>query len=111
MTEMPTAAGAADLGAKHAVAAVLDVCDVGAVDRLKEAGPAGPGIELRLRREQRKAAQAAGVGSVFLVVEEVTAERRLGSVVQEDAALLLVQRLRELHHFLFTQRRDVIPGG
>ena len=66
---------------KSAATAVVDVRDMGAVDRLIKARPAGAGVELRLRGEQRQPAQAAGVRPLLLVVEEVAAERWLGAVI------------------------------
>src|SRR5829696_31053 len=43
MAEVALAAGAADLGADHAVAGVPHEGDMGAVDRIEEARPAGAG--------------------------------------------------------------------
>jgi hypothetical protein len=84
------AAGAARLDAHHAVADVLDRLDVRLVERRVEARPAGAALELGLVAEQRQAALAAAVDARRLLAEQAAAERRLGAVVQQDAALFLV---------------------
>src|SRR5712671_4930253 len=111
VAEVAATAGASDLGAGHAVAMVLDERDLGAVDRLEEAGPAGARLELRLRREKRQSAQAADVGPLLLVVDQVAAKRWLGAVIQQYPPLFLVQGLCEVCDLLLAQRRDVIANS
>src|SRR5215203_3328212 len=84
---MTLAAGTDDFDARHAVSAVDVLAHILRCDRLKEARPAGPRIEFRIRREQRQTAADAGVNSGLLVVEQVPAERRFGSLIPQDAKL------------------------
>src|SRR5437773_8255955 len=66
--EMTAAAPARDLGAHHAVSAVFVQLDRLGNGRLGEARPAGAGLELGLRAEQRRAARSAPVHPVVLRV-------------------------------------------
>src|SRR3712207_4207307 len=70
--EVRAAAGAVDLGADHAVRAVLDQLDVLSVLRVGEAGPSGPRVELRAGVEQLEAAGGTVVRAVGLGVDVAT---------------------------------------
>src|SRR5437016_1522564 len=61
--EMPATAPAGYLGPDHAVAGVDVKLHVLQVDRLREARPPGPGVELDARIEEHGAAACATVGS------------------------------------------------
>src|SRR5690606_20743854 len=61
VAEMPAAFCAGDLDAVHAVAEVVVLFDLRAVDRVPEARPATAGVELRLRGEKLGAAAGADV--------------------------------------------------
>src|SRR5262249_9779109 len=89
VAEVAAAARAQDLGAAHAVAAVLRVDDILGADGLEEARPAGARLELRAGGEERQGAAHAGVDAVALVVEEQPAERRLGALAARHLVLLL----------------------
>src|SRR4051812_29791444 len=88
---MALTAGAADLGADHAVARVAHKGDVGPVERFKEARPPGSGLELRAGAEEGQAAQPADIGALALVRIEHAAKRGLSNVLQDDLALFLSQ--------------------
>src|SRR4029077_4740713 len=66
VAEVPTAAGARDLGPHHAVAAVLVQLDGFGVHGGVEAGPARPGVVLRVGAEQLGTAAGAPVDAVIL---------------------------------------------
>src|SRR5690349_19076690 len=89
MPLVSAAACANDLGASHAVAGVADVLQVIGRKWRGEAGPAGAALELLATVEQRQAAQAAGVDSFPLLIEENAAKGSLGAMFEEDVALLL----------------------
>ncbi|KAG0756563.1 hypothetical protein G6F22_020255 [Rhizopus arrhizus] len=91
MAPLAATAGAGDLGADHAVAGIADFAHMRRVERGEEAGPAGAGIELGARAEQRQRTQPAAVDTLALVVEEDSAERRFGAVLQQHAALLAAE--------------------
>jgi hypothetical protein len=97
---MALAAGAADLGADHAVAGVAHEGDVLAVDRVEEARPAGAGFELGTGIEQGQPAEAAAIGAFLLGLVEDAAERPFRSVLQKNAALLVVEIGDEPAEFL-----------
>src|SRR2546427_16391 len=61
------------------------------VERREEAGPASAGIELGTGAEQRQRAQPAAVDALALVVQEHAAERSLGAVLQQHAALFAAE--------------------
>ena len=84
---MGVAAGAEDLRAGHAVAAVGRRREVLLGRRPEEAGPASAGVELGVRREQRQPATDAGVDPAALVVEQGPAEGPLGPLAPGDAEL------------------------
>ena len=104
--EVAVAAGAEDLDPPHAVAAVLFGDDVLVGDRLEEARPAGAGIELRVRGEERQTAADAGVDALPLVVEERAAERPLGALAARDLELLAGQQLAPLGVGLLDARQS-----
>src|SRR5690554_3154453 len=83
----PTAA-ARDLGADHAVAEVAVQLHAPALQHIPEAGPARPGLKLRLRRKQRLPARRAAVNAVVLHVDILAGERWLGPALAQDAVLL-----------------------
>src|SRR5689334_976153 len=79
VSEVAAAATADDLGAAHQetiVGAQLDGLRDGG---LGEARPAGPRLELRVRREEHRAACRAAVIAGILVVDVLARERRLGT--------------------------------
>ena len=71
-----TRSGAEDLDTLHAVAAVRVGDDVPGRNRLEEARPAGAGVELGGRGEQRQAAADAGVDAVALLSSRVPQKGR-----------------------------------
>src|SRR5262249_49075408 len=108
--EMGGTAPAADFGADHAVAAVLDEGKMLPVEGLGEAGPARARFELGSGPEQRKPAQTAGVDTLPPGVQGEPARWTSGALVQDDVALLPGQALRQFGLFRFAERRDVVPG-
>src|SRR5439155_23970844 len=72
----------------HAVAAVNGRDDVLLGHGPEEAGPAGPGVELGVRREQRQPAANTDVDARALVVQQGAAERPLGALAARDLELL-----------------------
>src|SRR5581483_7391212 len=86
--QVPLAARAQDLRALHEEAPVGAHHDRVRLDRLPEARPAGPRLELRLRAEQRRAAPRAAVHALVLAVVVLAGEGALGSVLPEHAVLL-----------------------
>ncbi len=84
---MPSASGTGHLDPVHAVAEIVVQLYVGAIRRLGEAGPAGPGLELRLRGEKLGAAPGATVRPVTLLVDVLAGERSLGPLVAEHLVL------------------------
>src|SRR5262245_9851791 len=103
---MTVAARAVNFGASAAVAVVGLLAHVLTGERLQEAGPAGTGGELRIRRKQRQPTAGTCIDALFLVVEQRATERTLGIAAAENAVLLwrkaaapLVFAERELRHF------------
>src|ERR1051326_4570574 len=94
--EVGVAGGAADLGADHAVLAVLDLLDLAAVDGRPEAGPPGAGVELGVRLEQRRAAHDALVHPDALVVPVLAGEGPLGGAALRDLVLHRREALLQL---------------
>src|SRR6185369_12025268 len=82
MTLMRPATGAYDLRPDHAVARVADIFQVISRERLGEARPAGPALELGAAVEKRQAAKAAGEGAGPLLVQEHAAERSFGAMLE-----------------------------
>ena len=107
---MAIAAGAADLGAHHAVAGVAHEGDMIAVDGVEEARPAGAGLELGARIEQGQPAEAAAIGALLLGLVEDAAERPLGAVLEQYAALLVVEIGDEGVQLLGAWRVEVETG-
>src|SRR5262245_11493363 len=91
MAEMSIAAGAQDLGADHAVAAVFMGDDILVGYGLEEAGPAGAGVELVTRGEQRQPTADAGIDTMAFVVQQRTTERSLSALATSDFELLWCQ--------------------
>src|SRR5689334_13185660 len=93
MTEVPAARRTDDLGADHAVARVGTRLHRLEVRRLDEAGPARPGVELRLRAEELGAASRAPVHAGLLGVGVGPRERPLCCLPAKDRVLLRRQTL------------------
>src|SRR5262245_498864 len=114
MTEVGIAAGAQNLHPSHPVAPVLFGDDVLAGDRLEEAGPAGAGVELRVRGEEREPAADARVDALPLVVEQRPAEGPLGGLPSGDLELFAREELSPFGVRLFDSchlnRADEVPG-
>src|SRR5437899_3054581 len=109
VTEVPVAATAPDLDALHPVRAVVQGGEVLRIERLVERRPAGPGLELRARPEQRQAAEPAGVHAGLFVVQQAAAKWRLGAVIEQHAALLGGEVPREALALRRRQRTQVVP--
>lgn len=65
------------------------------IERFIERRPAGAGMELCIGTEQRQTAQSAGVGSREFIVEQCSAKRGFGSVVEQNASLFAAEVLRQ----------------
>jgi hypothetical protein len=78
------------------VAFILSLCHVLRSDRLKEARPAGAGIEFGIRRKQRQSTTGAGVNTRLLIIEQRAAKRPLRPLAAKDAELLRRQPLSPL---------------
>src|ERR1700730_8369392 len=85
--EMPAAAAAMHLGPQHAEGAVFGLAD-GVVERLVEARPAGPALELGLRGEQRQVATGAGEDALAMLIEKRARARAFGPLLAQDVILL-----------------------
>src|SRR5687768_2011988 len=96
MAQVSVASGAEDLGADHAVAAVFVRDDVLSGHWLEKAGPAGAGVELGARREQRQPAADAGVDTLALVVQQGAAVRPLSALATRNLELLGCELLAPL---------------
>src|SRR6185312_6733903 len=81
VAEVAAAAGAADLGAVHEEAAVGLGGDVRRVDRREEARPAGAGVELGVRGEERQAAGGADEDAFLVDLVERAGEGPLRALV------------------------------
>src|SRR4051794_22009909 len=112
--EVAPAARAQHLGAHHAVGRVgLLLHGIFARGRRK-GRPAAPGVVLRIGFEQLCAAAGAPVRARLEYVVVLTAERRLGSLLAQDAVLLGRQLGAPLLLGLLDLRHDssvVRPGG
>src|SRR5690606_36383107 len=86
--QVGVAARAADLGADHAVAAVLHQRHRVGVGRRVEARPAAVGLELGVRPEQLGAARPAAVDALRLGVDVLAGERALGARLAQHVELL-----------------------
>ena len=93
MAEMRIAAGADDLVSDHAMAAVGDGLNIFRGHGLEEAGPASPGIELRVGGKERQVAANAVINTILVVVVEEPAEGALRAFAARDAILLLGELL------------------
>src|ERR1700752_1947073 len=78
VAQVRAAVVAAHLDAHHAMALVDDTLDHFAVDRLEVARPAAPGVELRVRLEQRSSAADAVVLAGVPVIPVLAAEGPFG---------------------------------
>ena len=83
---MSAAAGAVDLDPRHAVAAIDGRVD-GAVERIPEAWPTRPALELRIRGEQRLTAAGTAERAAALFHIERAAAGPFGSVFPKHAEL------------------------
>lgn len=92
MAQMCTALRAPYLDAKHAVAEVFGLFDVGGHGAL-EARPAAAGIELVRGIEQLGTAATAVVMSRLPFVPVLAGKGRLGALLAGDAVLLRVEQL------------------
>jgi hypothetical protein len=88
VAEVPVAAGAADLGAAHAVGAVVDLDHRVGAQGLRERRPATARRELPARREERLAAAGAHVGARLVRADEAPLEGPFGAVLAKDAVRL-----------------------
>ena len=93
VAEMAVAVRGAHLGADHQMAEVALLDDVGGLDRLGEARPAGTAVELVDRREQRLAGDHVDVDAGLVVVPVLAGERPLGAVLLGHVVLLRRQRV------------------
>src|SRR5205823_6251920 len=91
VTQMPAAAAAHDLGATHEQAVVGTQLDGLGDRRLGEARPTGAGIELGVRREQRRTAAGTSVRAVLLGVPVGAGEGALGALPAQHVVLLRCQ--------------------
>src|SRR5256885_8159870 len=95
----------ADLGAYHEEGAVRLLADIAGLERLREAGPPGAGIELVEGAEERLARDDVHVDPGLVVVPVLVVERPLGRVAlrhlvlqrRERAPQVAVARLLEVH--------------
>ena len=86
------------------MAVVVLGLDAMCVGRLKEAGPAGAGLELGVRAEKRLPAADASVDALPLVVPVLAGERALGSLLPHDVVLHLGKLLAPLLFGFFNLR-------
>src|SRR5689334_3203035 len=84
------------LRAAHEERAVLLLMHAAAVDRAREARPAGAGVELVERAEERLAAHDVDVDAGGVVVPVGVVERRLGAVLLRHLVLLGGEPLAQL---------------
>src|SRR6185436_13258267 len=96
VAEMRVAGGAAHLDPAHAVAVVDLGLDRILLRRLEEAGPAGAGVELRVRAEELRPARAAAEHAVLLDEVEVARPGRLGGRAAKDRVAVRVELLPPL---------------
>src|SRR5689334_18439412 len=109
MPQMRIAATAPDLDPVHAIRAIADQRDVIRVERFVKRRPTRAGLELRLRAKERQTAQPTAIHAGRLVVEQPTAERRLGTMVEQHAALLGGQLAGEPFAVGGSKRSEVVP--
>src|SRR5688572_28806663 len=87
VAEVGVAVLAAHLGARHPQLLVGLLDDVVLLERLPEGGPAGAGVVLLARGEERLARHHVDVDALLLVVPVLVAERRLRPLVLSDVVL------------------------
>ncbi len=93
MTEMAAAVGADDLGAVHAMAAIIDQLD-GALGRhIIEAWPAAATGKLGAAGKQRRAAGRTSVQASVFIIEQMPGEGLLGGLFAQHLILLRRQLL------------------
>src|SRR5215813_10795706 len=107
---MTVAPAATDLDPFHAVRPIAQVRDVVGVEGFIERRPTGPRLELCRGAKERKPAEPAGVDPGFLVVQQATAERRLGPVIEQHTPLLGRKLPREALAFRSRERIDLVSG-
>ena len=95
VAQMPAAAPAVHLGARHEEALVDGRAD-GVVERLVEARPAGAAVELGGRGEEREVAAGAVVHAHAVLLVERAREGALGAVLAQHVVLLRGQELLPL---------------
>ena len=78
VAQMRSAARAIDLDAGRPVAIVFLAAHMLGIELAIETRPARTRIELVLARKQRQTANDAGVKTIFMIVEQVSAESGLG---------------------------------
>src|SRR5688500_2824580 len=88
VAEMAVAVRRAHLDASHAVRRVPDFVDVGRIDGLREARPAGARVEFVRRGEQRLAGYDVDVDTRLLVIEILPGSGGLGAASLRHAMLL-----------------------
>src|SRR5688572_25628518 len=88
MSEVGAATPAHDLCTVHEVTVVRHSRDILFVVRLEEAGPARPGVELRVGTEQRRPAAYAAVHPFVVIVPVFSGERSFGSFLTRHVELL-----------------------
>ncbi len=88
VAEVGAALSAAGLGPDHAVTGVGGFLHRLLTERLEEARPARPGLELRLRGEQGLTADDAYVGAVVVAVPILAGEGSFGAGLLGDLVLL-----------------------
>ena len=103
------AARALDLGAYHAERVVDVLGDSAGLDRTREGRPAGTGVELVARVEERRAAARAEEDAGAVVFVERARERALGAFFTEHVELLAGEALLPLfvgEHEAIVDRRN-----
>src|SRR4029453_8391573 len=84
------------LGARREELRVLTLRDMGLLDRLREAGPAGAGVELVTRAEKRLPRHNVDVEPLLMVVPVLVAERQLGALVLRHLILLRAEPVLQI---------------
>ena len=92
MPEVRVAAFAADLGAKHTVAAILDQSNALQFLRMRKARPPAVRIELRLGGEKGGAASPAEIASFGIQGEQRTAKRAFRAGLAQNMITLLPKK-------------------
>ena len=90
----------------HAQAVVVRRLHVRRIDRCVKARPAGAGVVLRLRREERQSAPGTPVNARLLMIPVCAGEGRLGAMLPQNAVLL---RRQQSPPFSFGAR-DLLNG-